>query len=340
MNILDIPVTFSLRSAMGSEVEQQVHVPAGIPYDAVPGASVLFFSGPWGHILSQYIILESGIQVWDTQYEMQCAVELSSAINLPFIELHNSVKNSFVNQWENVPLLSDKGGQGGLSAGPYMNNTVLFPGKNSYRTTDLHFTPESLIPFANAYPILYKVVDQFENRKFAQIEKVLDHTKVTKSLLHQLVHPFERTPILPLHYTGKANEILYNSLELLEPSLINQPDDLSPAMREKAEALEAIIREKFSTALHLSGLTRQLASTVPYLQAAFKKRYGKTFHQYLTEHRIERAKDFLLDTNDDLNSIADLTHFVDGSHLGNVFKKFAGETPDEFRKYRRGSDLS
>jgi AraC-like DNA-binding protein len=66
-----------------------------------------------------------------------------------------------------------------------------------------------------------------------------------------------------------------------------------------------------------------------YLLRLFKKEVGATPHLYLTQRRINKAKQFLI-SGDSLTEVAHKTGFVDQSHFTHRFKNMVGVTPGQY----------
>ena len=64
----------------------------------------------------------------------------------------------------------------------------------------------------------------------------------------------------------------------------------------------------------------------------FKKYYHITPIQYLTEVRLKRAKQELVDQNHSISEIAERCGFHCPYYFSNVFKKHFGESPSQYRK--------
>ncbi|MBO9573106.1 MAG: helix-turn-helix transcriptional regulator [Chitinophagaceae bacterium] len=318
-----------IRSPLGGDYEIYTSVPDQIKYPVFPRAIPYFIYGEWGHIIFQQLILD-GVHIWDSQYTLNAAVELSGTSNVPFIEMYNAVNNHFTSHWENVVVQTHRQGQGGLCAGPYINNSVCFPGAGSYRTIDFHFTPNYLIPYAAAYPKLDRIMNEFEKGCFSQLEETLVHTSMAATVLQQVVNPVVRAEMLDIYYTNKASEFALLALESIDP--LELPVKQRAASRELADAIADHIHKHFNQALSLPEIARVHFTTVPTMQRVFQKRYKLSVHQYIVYTRIEEAKRLLVETSDDLESISLLTQFSGAQHLGNVFKKLTGETPGQYRQ--------
>ena len=68
-----------------------------------------------------------------------------------------------------------------------------------------------------------------------------------------------------------------------------------------------------------------------YMCTLFKKHTGKTLNDYITQLRIEKAKELLKDKNVRLYDITGMVGYVDPSYFSKIFKKIAGCSPSEFR---------
>ena len=73
-----------------------------------------------------------------------------------------------------------------------------------------------------------------------------------------------------------------------------------------------------------------------YLSKIFKKETGVNFVTYLTERKIEIAKDMLANTDVPIINIALDLSYHEPNYFSKVFKKSTGMTPTEYRKEKRG----
>lgn len=68
-----------------------------------------------------------------------------------------------------------------------------------------------------------------------------------------------------------------------------------------------------------------------YLSRMFTKELGKNFIDYLNEIRIEKAKEFLLNTNYKTYEVAEMVGVRDAHYFSKLFKKYTGVTPSEYK---------
>lgn len=87
--------------------------------------------------------------------------------------------------------------------------------------------------------------------------------------------------------------------------------------------------------LNLKWLSNNMVfANVDYLSKIFKKEMGVNFCQYLIKERMEKAKKFLEDLdNDKIYEIASQVGFGDNSqYFSQVFKNYTGVSPSDYRK--------
>lgn len=87
---------------------------------------------------------------------------------------------------------------------------------------------------------------------------------------------------------------------------------------------------------YTEGITLELTAAAyyvskEYLSKTFKVATGKGFLEYLTELRMERAKELILDYKVPLKEVGEMVGYLDQAHFYKTFKKYFGKTPGEIR---------
>ncbi len=72
--------------------------------------------------------------------------------------------------------------------------------------------------------------------------------------------------------------------------------------------------------------------SVSYLCTFFKSETGTTLNQYITEYRMDKAKQLLVDPRNKITEISDKVGYNDGNYFGKSFKKIVGLSPSEYRE--------
>lgn len=86
--------------------------------------------------------------------------------------------------------------------------------------------------------------------------------------------------------------------------------------------------------ISLDVLTENIHFSISYLEMLFKKSYNHSIKVYITLKRIGKAKELLNNSDLKIKEIRDLVGYVNDRSFNNIFKKYEGLTPGEFRNQR------
>jgi AraC-like DNA-binding protein len=92
-----------------------------------------------------------------------------------------------------------------------------------------------------------------------------------------------------------------------------------------------VVQARFGEDLPLGGLAREAGLSPFHLVRVFERETGVTPHAYLTQVRVERARQRLAGP-ERLADIAAACGFADQAHLTRLFKRQTGMTPGNYRK--------
>ena len=67
----------------------------------------------------------------------------------------------------------------------------------------------------------------------------------------------------------------------------------------------------------------------------FKRVTGVNYTQYLTDCRMERAKELLLADNAQVQEIAESLGYSQGHYFSKIFKQYTGLSPSEYMRKKR-----
>lgn len=112
----------------------------------------------------------------------------------------------------------------------------------------------------------------------------------------------------------------------------NQTED-NPNMNESFKALLDYMRENYYKQLSLFHLCEIFYINFTYCCGLFKKYTGRTYHEFLTELRMTKAKQLLLDENKTVKEVAIRVGFNDYYYFIKAFKKYFGTTPKSLKNY-------
>lgn len=85
----------------------------------------------------------------------------------------------------------------------------------------------------------------------------------------------------------------------------------------------------------LKKLCKKMNYSLPYVSAKFKKESGITVTEFLRNKRIEKACQYLAETDFSISNIAEMVGYSDIKFFNKIFKKVTKTTPKEYRKQNR-----
>ncbi|WP_428311850.1 helix-turn-helix domain-containing protein [Hydrocarboniphaga sp.] len=100
----------------------------------------------------------------------------------------------------------------------------------------------------------------------------------------------------------------------------------------KLDAMLDFIDSRLTEPLSLNDLADQVGVSRSHSARRFRAVTGMSPHRYVTQRRVEKAKQMLRETSLCLIQIALDVGFSNQSHFTQVFHSFAGETPSQFRR--------
>ena len=97
------------------------------------------------------------------------------------------------------------------------------------------------------------------------------------------------------------------------------------------EAVDFIQRHYEDAELSIKTVCGRIFMSTSYFSALFKSHTGKTFVEYVTDVRMEKAKELLKHSLLKTYEIAAKTGYQDPQYFSVLFKKHTGDTPTEYR---------
>lgn len=106
--------------------------------------------------------------------------------------------------------------------------------------------------------------------------------------------------------------------------------DTSQSISDKIK--QFILANYNNSSISVSKIAEHLSFNSDYISNHFKKETGVTITNFLTQTRIEQAKNLLLTTDYTVNEVANKVGFNDVSYFHRVFKKHTHITPSQFQR--------
>ena len=158
------------------------------------------------------------------------------------------------------------------------------------------------------------------------------HELITK---YNLIIPDENFSIAIIEkYYGSINltELCWNIKGEIHNYITRYKDyigkkDIAPIHKAKN-----YIKEHYKDEITLEDVASHIHLNPIYFSRLFKEKTGQTFMQYLTEIRMEKAKDYLINTDMSINEIANSVGYQDSKYFSRIFKKECKIIPNLYRK--------
>ncbi|MCQ4022388.1 MULTISPECIES: helix-turn-helix domain-containing protein [unclassified Ruminococcus] len=108
-----------------------------------------------------------------------------------------------------------------------------------------------------------------------------------------------------------------------------------PESQEEERTIHALtryLRERLADDINLSVLGEEFHLNPQYISQLFKSEIGVNFLAYLTNIRMEKAKELLLTTDRPIGEVSEKCGYGDYRVFTKVFKKNEGVTPSQYRR--------
>ena len=130
----------------------------------------------------------------------------------------------------------------------------------------------------------------------------------------------------------EASEVPEYFLDMLETAIsLRDQESTNQNRKILKRALEYIDENYDKESMSLNQAAAKLFVSANYLSTVFSQNMKKTFVEYITAKRMEKAKKLLKNTNKSAGDIAQEVGYKDSHYFSFVFKKTQGCSPREYR---------
>lgn len=112
---------------------------------------------------------------------------------------------------------------------------------------------------------------------------------------------------------------------------IEAPED-TRLHRIRAE-IERYLLKHYTEELSISRVAREMHYSEPYFSKLFSRCFHKNFVTYLTDIRMQAAKEMLVASEANVREVSAAVGFADANYFTKVFRKAYGVSPSEYRRY-------
>lgn len=158
-------------------------------------------------------------------------------------------------------------------------------------------------------------------------------------LLNEKVQDLNGCRFIGLSYGRKLSMQAYTLLVIQEILSIMQIGEETVDSSDNASVFTTdiahIIEEKLSSSLHegatVSEIAKQLNMSRSQCSKVFSKIYGLSPRQYMSQLKLNRAKELLVKTHLTIGEIAEELDFHSVNHFSRQFRRWTGMSPNQFR---------
>lgn len=192
-----------------------------------------------------------------------------------------------------------------------------------------------------------KLLRNFQQQYEQNIHVLPDQTKdLYYKLFITLENARKQQKLSTLTYTSSSMVSFLEkcfTFQELHSTLVKQTDlyfeDLQDSIPENSTIFlikDYISKNYSSETLSVKDISAHVFLSASYVCTFFKNETGQTLNQYLTEYRMEKAKNLLADPRYKIADISSRVGYSDGNYFGKSFKKYTGLSPSEYREKLNG----
>lgn len=163
-----------------------------------------------------------------------------------------------------------------------------------------------------------------ESERFAQWEQDLANNRDESQdiVLLELQARLQRMALY-----AKQEKLITTSVDTLSPTSVIADGGLN-----KVEQIACLIAQRYLEPLTAETIGQAVGLHPNYAMNLFKKTFGTTLVDYITNHRISHAQRLLVTTDQKILDIAMNSGFNTLSRFNEAFRRCCGFTPREYRK--------
>lgn len=185
---------------------------------------------------------------------------------------------------------------------------------------------------------------QLRNRQAPPQQTRLDIVELVHLLQAYCLRCAIPAEIVTAMFRNRAEEILASQfLSHIQTQISDLCMQIADALKRYSSSAEyqfklpvqTYLSEHYGESVKLAEVARVFGFSSAYFTQVFKKTFGMTFIQYLTQYRLGKSKKLLKESCLTLDEIAFETGFSNYSYFSTTFKQYMGVSPKAYRKNKQ-----
>lgn len=200
----------------------------------------------------------------------------------------------------------------------------------------LSFMSDKFIQIAaNNGPILDKMAERVESRKPVYYSKGYHITPRMQQVIDEVRNCHFTGGLKKLFLQSKSIELLALQCEQIETEARNRREvqKISRTDEERIYHARDLLLAHAQEPLSLMELARKAGINEFKLKSGFKKVFDNTVFGYLSDYRLDQAKQMMREGTHSFTDIADELGYSSLQHFSNAFRKKFGQSPSEVKKH-------
>ncbi|MFD2287868.1 helix-turn-helix transcriptional regulator [Pedobacter petrophilus] len=217
---------------------------------------------------------------------------------------------------------------------PELEGTGEYDTTCNYRFFEVHFTKEKFLQIAeNSSGLLQVLADRLDGGQFAQIHKQsLPISWAMQNCIHEIIHCSYTGKLKLLFIESKCTELLVLQAEAFEKSVTKNNNllHLSAYDINCIYAARDYLIENINEPPGMAQLVKLCGINEFKLKQGFKNQFDKSIFAYVSDHKLNQAKELLLEGHS-IKSVAFQLGYSSVQHFGNAFRKKFAVSPGKLK---------
>ncbi|CEN45954.1 Transcriptional regulator, AraC family [Capnocytophaga canis] len=277
---------------------------------------------------------EISIYKWQSLFSEATQIRENTTPSVRFFALNQS-KNGVKVKMKNLDLTIQQGMFNVLFVDTEEEGCDLFRENDHTVFSSFFISNDRFLHLANTYPEVFQsFLNQYQRDKnfILSDRNGLPLTSQMNTILQQLEQSHLMGNVCETYAEIKILELFILQQQLLGQHIKTKKHCKTQSDIDKIHEVRHLLMHNFHAPLSLSELSRRVGLNENKLKYGFKEIFGTTVFGYLFDHKMQLAKQLLLETNKSISEIAEACGYDYVSHFSTAFKRKYHVSPLKFRE--------